>query len=183
MLRSVQASDDQGGWTVSFAFWFCLLVSVVLFAIVSLSPKMLTYVQLRNQIYKNQVQLVALEENVRYLAKVKDALENDPKFAQELARVEFNAERPGDEVIPVAPELSLSAHRVTRQETATTPDSAQLVPWYTSLLQKISQQREIKQWLLISAAVMTVFAFTFLHEPEKQVVKRRNERKLAKKLV
>ncbi len=155
----------------SLAFWFCLLVAAGLFAIVVLSPKLLTYIELKNEFYANQVRLVALEEQVGYLEKVSDALRNDPEFAKELARVEFGAARPGDERIQVDPSLSLDGS----SEEAQQPMPAQPILWPTGPLELLVHHPKIRIGALAAAAVITLLAFTFL--PERSSESAPQERK------
>jgi hypothetical protein len=159
--------DDSGqmtreslrAWIVSPAFWLCLVLAAVLYATVALAPKLLTHLLLKHEYYAHQVRLVTLERKAQYLGKVVHALEHDPDFAAELARIDFAAARPGDERIPVDPSLSLEA----RTEPALSTSAAKL-PWYTPLVRRLATERRLRTATLAFAALLLVAAFTFLNE-------------------
>jgi len=121
---------------------------------------MMVWLRTRGDYVANQVQLVRLEEQVHYLKRVADALENDPDFASEMARVEFNAYEPGDERIPVDASLSLSS----RTAPATIERPAVALPWYAPIVDRLANHQRLRSILLGLAAVLLIFAFTFLHE-------------------
>ena len=98
---STSRPETISGMAISLAFWLCLLLSAVLFAIVALSPKLFIYLQLRSQFDANQSRLVSLERQADQLQRVVHAIGNDKEFASELTRIEFDAVRPDEEVIPV----------------------------------------------------------------------------------
>lgn len=151
-----------GSWIVAFLFWGTVLISAGLYAAVALSPKLLVYLHLRDEHYRTQVELLTLEHRVLYLKQVMHALENDPEFAAEQARVELGVERPGDERIAVDESLHF------------TPDSqfdpsvfkASILPWYTSLVEVFATDQKTRRGLLVAAACLSLFAFTFLQESQ-----------------
>ena len=134
-------SDSKFGWIVSLAFWLVLFGAVGIYASVSLSPKLLTYLELHNEYYVNQVRLVRIEKQVDNLSRVVVALENDPNFAAELARIDFDAERPGDERIPVDAELSLDG----RPANASLAVPAASLPWYGPLLEVLANSHRFRR--------------------------------------
>jgi hypothetical protein len=221
-----QTDEPRHGWILSLAFWLCLLLAGGLYAAVALSPKILAHLHLKQKFYENQIRLVTLERQVQYLGKVVVALENEPDFAAELLRVDFDASRPGDERIAVDRSLSLGAptadastktwtkspadtadaskketggdrqsddadrlpaklsplasiaesNRSTADDDRFPNDSSPEVlhaslataamPWYGSLLQPFAHSATLRLMLLIAAALLTVLAFAFLHEPQ-----------------
>jgi hypothetical protein len=92
----------------ALAFWCSLFLAAGLFAVLALAPKVRTYRGLAREYDRLHGRLVLTERRTESLAKVADALENDPQFAAELSRVDFDAPR-GEEHIPVGPQLSLAA--------------------------------------------------------------------------
>jgi len=152
----------NGSWVVAALFWIALLIAGGMYAAVALSPKLLAYLNLRNDHYRTQVKLVTLERRVTYLKRVMQALENDPEFAAEQARVELGAERPGDERIEVDSRWHFS------------PDSdfdpsafrKSILPWYTPILKVVATNEPMRRGLLIAAACLSVFAFTFFQESQ-----------------
>jgi cell division protein FtsB len=145
----------------NLAFWICLIAAAGIYAAVALSPKTLAYVRLQNQCFANQVHLVSLERQVQYLGRVAAALKSEPEFAAELARVEFDAVRPGDERIPVDRRLSINA---PVREPAPYASSLQ-TSWTESLLEPFAHDRSVRVALLAIAGAMVLTAFTFLIEP------------------
>jgi cell division protein FtsB len=148
------------GTCVSFAFWTCLLVSVACFAAVALAPKYVQWARLNEQYTANQRRLAEFERQTLQLKKVADALENDPAFAEELARVEFDAVRPGEEVLPVESALQLDpqASLQGRDRTKFPADS-----WMPAAV-VLAQEQDVRAALLLAAAVLAVVAFTWLHD-------------------
>ena len=145
---------------ISVGFWLSLLVAAALYGSVALAPRLLIWMRLRSDFYSNQVQLVELDRQVEYLEQVADALENDPDFATELARVDLGAARPGDERIPVDDNLSLAPN-------AAAPAAPRQVPadaWYMFLVETCATDHQVRLTLLGTAALTVVLAFGFLHE-------------------
>ncbi len=152
------------GWAATLTFWGCLLIAAAMYAAVSLAPKMLTWATLKREQYEHQVKLVTLERQVTYLRRVVDAMENDPEFASQLARIDFDAARPGDERITVDPQLSLDAREIPVLVDATPRHVSLLIP----LLRQLTDRPELRRALLAASAALAIFAFTFLHDPGSQ---------------
>jgi hypothetical protein len=98
------------------------------------------------------------------LKEVVAALEKDPAFAEELARAEFDAIRPGEEVLPVAPELRLDPQRARPDAH---PTSRRLPSWLPAIA-VLAQDHGLRSGLLAAAATLIIIAFTFLHEPVRR---------------
>lgn len=142
----------------SLLFWTSLIVAATLYAVVALSPRLLTSLDLGREFYLNQVKLVSLEGEVEELERVRQALQNDPKFAAELARIELGVSTPGDEQILVEESLRLGAQKSRDKEII-----AQLLPpWYALYLEQLTSEPRERRILLSIAAGLTLFAFTFL---------------------
>lgn len=157
----LQAPVANSRLLVGLLFWFTLLAAAALYGIVALAPKYLSFLEARREFRANQTQLVALQQQSRYLERTVTALESDPQFAAELARVDFNAVGPGEEKIPVDPHLSLDG----RAEPALRVPTPRL-PWYAPLVTLVAENERLRRNLLIAAAAIVLFAFTFLHESE-----------------
>jgi hypothetical protein len=158
--NSTSNKEPRFTWSVSLSFWFTQLFATTIYASVTLAPKMMVWLRIRGDYVANQIQLVRLEEQVHYLARVADALENDPDFASEMARAEFNAYEPGAERIPVDDSLSLSS----RTAPATIARPTVVLPWYASIVERMATRQSLRMVLLGLSAVLVIFAFTFLHE-------------------
>ncbi len=153
------ATTVRHDWIASLAFWCCLIVAAVLFAAVALGPKLVTSIELRKEYLDNQAKLVAMENRAQYLDKVADALESDPQFAAEVARIDFDAARPGDERIAVDKSLSLSAPHYEPPPT----NISQELPWYAPYAKFLAGNSATRPLMAIVAAALVVVAFTFLH--------------------
>jgi hypothetical protein len=147
---------------VTVLFWGTILTAAALYAVVALSSKLVVYLHLRNEHYQTQVKLVTVERQVMYLKKVKHALEHDPAFAAEQARVELGAFRPGDEQIAVDESL----HFVPDPDFDPSAFKDSILPWYTSLLEVFATHRKTRRGFLIAAGLMTLFAFTLFQESQ-----------------
>lgn len=161
-LAESHSTAAESGWFVSLLFWLALFAAAALYAAVALAPKYLAYLEISREYYDNQVRLVGLQRQVAYLQKVGAALENDPQFAAELTRVEFDASRPGEERIPVERHLALDG-RVPQPPSAV---STARLPWYAPLVVLAAENRRLRRDLLIAAGAIVLVAFTFLHESE-----------------
>ena len=148
-------------WVVAILFWGMMLTAGVLYAAVALSPKLYVYLHLRDEHYRTQVKLVTLERRVMYLKKVMHALEHDPGFAAEQARVELGAARPGEERVAVDERLHFAPDHFDPKAFRES-----ILPWYTPMLQVFAGDSKTRRTLLIAAAFFSVFAFTFLQESQ-----------------
>ena len=150
--------ETFSGLVVSLAFWSCLLFAACLFGVVALSPKILTYLQLRNQFDANQQRLVALEKQAGKLQRVIEAIHTDKEFAAELTRIEFDAVRPGEEVLPVDSALELDHRDLAEPASGSEP----LKRPYEPFIQMVSSDEQLRMTLLAVSALIIVFAFTSL---------------------
>lgn len=153
------------GWATSLLFWLCLVLAATMYGGVALAPKLLSWLTLKQEHYTHQVRLVQLERKVKYLGRVVDAMENDAEFAAQLARVDFDAARPGDERIAVDSNLSLDA----RDRPAAAPVLPRTASLLVPLLRQVTDRPELRRALLTIAAALILFAFTFLQEPTIEV--------------
>ncbi|HTN00652.1 MAG TPA: septum formation initiator family protein [Planctomycetaceae bacterium] len=149
-----------GGLAISLAFWMALVVAALLFATVNLSPRLATLLKLRDEHYANQIRLVALEKQARQLERVVEALEHDPAFAAEMARLEFDALRPGEEVISVDRKLALDARHAATFEAERPATRA----WYLPAVELVATSQDLRNSLLLTAAVLVIVSFTWLQE-------------------
>jgi cell division protein FtsB len=150
---------------VSFAFWVCLLVSAGCFAAVALAPKCVQWQRLNEQFAANQHRLVTVENQTLQLREVVAALNEDPLFAEELARVEFDAFQPGEEMIPVDrrlrldPQASLASLARPKLET----------PVWQPLVIVLAGDRNVRTALLLAAAVLVIVSFTWLQDASESL--------------
>lgn len=165
MTTRQQQNQESGiSWMISLTFWILLFLAASLFAAVVLSPRYLSYLELRNEYLSNQVQLVTLENQVEYLKQIAHSLEHDPEFRSEVARVDFDAVRPGEERITVDPDLALNLPQWNPQRKIPVTSRA----WYVPMLSVLSENQKVRSSILLTAAVIVVVSFTFLHESQSQ---------------
>lgn len=153
---------------VSVLFWSSLFLAGTLYAAVALSPKVLAWKTLQRERYNHQVRLVTLEWQTRYLKRVVQAFETDPEFAAEQARIDFDANRPGEERIAVDPSLSLDS----RQFEPVFPQQNVSSQWYLIGFDAIASSRQLQRSMLTAAALITILAFTFFQESQIEGLKK-----------
>ncbi len=160
--ESATEKPVKASWVVAILFWGLMLMAGGLYAAVALSPKLAVYLRLKDDHYQTQVKLVTLERRVMYLKKVMHAFEHDPDFAAEQARVELGVERPGEERIA----LDRSLHFTPDADFDPSVFKKSILPWYMPMIDVLAGDRKIRRGLLIAAALMSLFAFTFLQESQ-----------------
>lgn len=159
-----QNEESRFGWLISLTFWILLFIAASLFAAVVLAPRYLSYLNLQNEYYANQVQLVSLENQVEYLREIAHSLEHDPEFRSEVARVDFDAVRPGEERIAVDPDLALDVPQWDPDKKIPVTNRS----WYVPMLGVLSENQKIRSSILLTAGVILVLSFTFLHESQSR---------------
>jgi cell division protein FtsB len=158
MPDSNEQADTHFSWTISMAFWLALLAAIGMYALVALSPKVLTYIQLRQDYQSKQRRLVSIEHEVEDLGQVVDSLTSDPEFVRKLASVEFGARRPGEERIPLDEHLQLSI----RDNDPVFETPADSLPWYGSVVAPFATSQQLRGTMLLAAATILIGAFMFL---------------------
>lgn len=160
MSSLASRTGPLSGVATSLLFWLTLLVAAGLFAAVSLSPKIASYLALCDEYRTQQEELVELERQHAELERVIAALKDDPQFAAELARLEFDAVRPGEEILSVDSSLSL-----TPNARAPLPKPRPVVrsPW-RPWVGVLASAQPLRKTLLLVAAGLVLFAFGWLRE-------------------
>jgi hypothetical protein len=156
-----QRTNMEQSWVPSVAFWLCLFVAAALFAIPFLAPKLLTHARLSSRFDDNQARLVTLSEHCEQLKIVQDALQSDPGFQAELARIEFDAVNPAEQRLPVGNGLTLNA--IAAAPLPAPPGNT--LAWYAPLLEFLTENRSYTHCMLAFAAVLVVYGFVGLHRP------------------
>tara|TARA_R110002095_G_scaffold121566_1_gene105759 strand:+ start:9437 stop:10036 length:600 start_codon:yes stop_codon:yes gene_type:complete len=159
-----QNEESRYAWIISMTFWIFLFIAASMFAAVVLAPRYLSYLKLRNEYLANQVQLVSLENQVEYLKQIAHSLEHDPEFRSEVARVDFDAVCPGEERISVDPDLALDVPQWNPNHKIPVINRS----WYQPMLSVLSDNQKIRSSILLTAAVIVVLSFTFLHESQSR---------------
>jgi cell division protein FtsB len=144
---------------VSLFFWTLLLLAAACLAAVMLAPRLLQRDRLQAKYAVQQLQLVSLEQQTERLAMMRHALEHDPQFAAEVARLDLEAVRHGEEVITVDP----SSRLLPRSSLPTLMQPVVPSSRWTAWLVVLSENRLARRSLLVAAAVLVVVAFTWVH--------------------
>jgi hypothetical protein len=156
--------ETISGLLMSLLFWFSLLLATVLFGVVGLSPKLLEHARLQGQFQINQFQLVQAERQNERLQRVVDAIRNDKDFAAEMTRVEFDAVRPDEEIIPVDSELRL----VSRDLAPSRVQPVAPQPWYRPMIVPFVENDSLRMSLLATAAALVIVSFTWFQPATRQ---------------
>lgn len=151
------ANETVSGLIVSLLFWACLLLAASLFASVALAPKLAETLRLQDLYTVNQLKLVSVERQNEQLQRVVEAIQHDKDFATEMTRIEFDAVRSDEEIIPVAADLKLETRGIE------TPRTQPVVPraWYRPWLTLLTENDSLRSSLLGTAAVLVVVSFTW----------------------
>lgn len=151
-------------WFVSFLFWGQLMVAGILYGSVAIAPKLLTYVELDDEYVTGQTELVQLERQVFELRKITESLEKDRSLLEELARIDLDASRPGEKLIPLQDNLTLQS-RITRPFNAAAQSTEQ---WYSPFLSAFALNHQLRTTSLLVAAVLVLVAFTFFQPSQAE---------------
>ena len=151
-------------WFVSFLFWGQLLVAGMLYGSVAMAPRLSACVNLNDEFITGQAELVRLERQVHELRKITESLERDPALLEELARIDLDATRPGEEQIPLRDDLTLKS-RVAKAQTT---ESSSTDWWYSPFLAAFASDYQLRTMSLLVAAGLVLVAFTFF-QPSQAV--------------
>ncbi len=145
-------------WAVSLAFWITLLLASLMYGSVALTPRLAAWMENRHDFINNAHQLQALEAEVDYLERVREALESDPAFVRRLASAAI-AEDIGDaEVIPVSGTLIFGSSDQIQQRLPEVEE-----PLGADFVRRFASDRNLRSILLTSSTLLVVFAFTVLN--------------------
>ncbi len=159
-------AEPPHAWIRALAAWLLLCVALGMYGVVALAPRLLSYARLQQQSQTHQLRLVAIEEQVRRLDRIAEALESDPEFAAAYARQTFAVVRPGEQRIPVPAELSLELAADSTELDLPPPE----MPWYTSLIERIALNQRLSTILLSIAAVLAITSFVWPAVAESEPV-------------
>jgi cell division protein FtsB len=92
---------------LSIGFWLCLFCGLGLFAAAFLAPRLVARDRLSQELVASSQRLQEAEQRYRQMQRTIEALRTDPEFASELARVQLDAVRSGEEVLRVPAGMGL----------------------------------------------------------------------------
>lgn len=151
------APETITGLMISLLFWLSLVAATVLFAAVALSPKLIERLRLQDQYHVHQFQLVQIEQQNEQLERVLLAIRQDKDFAEEMTRIEFDAVRRDEEIIPVESGLRLSPRDLSVPHSPAVGVRA----WYRPLLVPFAENDSLRGRMLGAAAALVVVSFTW----------------------
>ncbi|HID24756.1 MAG TPA: hypothetical protein EYP14_20475 [Planctomycetaceae bacterium] len=135
---------------------------MALYAAVVLAPKAWVWLNLSAAYRTNVEQLTALQQRIKFLEQVAEALQTDPEFAAEFARLDLAARSPEEERIAVEGHLAWDTRRAEMLPEVPPPS----LPWYAPLVRLIAFSRSVRTVILLAAAGVMLLSFTFLHESQ-----------------
>lgn len=148
-------ADEPQRSSVAPLFWLCLLVSAALYAPCALASRVVAWAELQQKHDRNQAELIGVQQQVQHLQRVADALEADPAFAAQLARVELGAAPAGTRVISLPPELANDPRDPPPAPAITPPRT----PWYLPPMQRVAADGALRRNMLLTAAGVFLFGF------------------------
>ena len=140
-------------WAVSLAFWITLLIAALMYGSVALAPRLFAWIEIRHDFLSNAHQLQALETEVDYLERVRDALASDPEFVRRMAAASIAEDVGEAEVIPVSGSLIFGSADQLQERM---PEIQ--TPTGTALVQRFASDRHLRSVLLVSAGLLVVCA-------------------------
>lgn len=165
-----ELSPVAGSLLISLAFWFSLILASMLYAGVSLSPKLAEWLAVRDQHQANGLMLQTLEREADQLERLILAARQDPQFAAQLSRDGYGRRIASeDTTVPDAPKTSLSGPAFPNPaflnaEGATEPSQGSIHPQYRRVIQQLAGDELLRRWLLYISATITILAFTLLND-------------------
>ena len=152
------AAPAVGSFFMSVAFWFTLLTAALMYAAVSLSPKLADWMNVRQQHAANAMRLQEMEDEADYLERVASALKNDPEFAQRLVQATQSGNAQHN-ALPVSDPATFGGTN------AAAPALNPLVrPAVAEIVVHLATHRRHRTYLISSAAGLTILAFTLMND-------------------
>jgi cell division protein FtsB len=147
---------------LSIGFWLCLFSGLGLFAVSFLAPRVVARERLVRDLAASSQRLNSAEQRYRQMQRTIEALRTDPEFASELARVQLDAVRTGEEVLRVPAGMglqltdSLPAHAPV-SSAADVPESGdrRLV----DLAAYVDSRPQLRWLLVLLAGVLVLLGF------------------------
>ena len=160
--QPIQVSQAAGSLLMSLAFWITLVVAALMYAGVSLSPKLADWMQARQQLTSNAYRLQQLENEADYLERIAGALKKDPQFAERLVQL---SQSPASDAALQDSQMIAAQLRPETKSDAKKSDNGWLAnPRVHSAVIRLASDLDLRRWLLIASAASTVFAFTLFND-------------------
>jgi hypothetical protein len=155
----VQVPQSVGSFFLSVSFWLTLTVAGIMYAAVSLSPKLAAWINVRQQYVTNATRLTQLEDEVDYLERVAEALKTDPEFAKRMIRANQSPGTQESEFIPVSKGLLFGGAETKQYKV---PEVVR--PAFAKVVFHLASHEQHRTWLLVGSAGLTLLAFALLND-------------------
>ena len=164
MSRQQEQSLLEFDWIVSFLFWICLFAAGLIFGALVLSPKLEVYWGLEAERDRNAERLESLEQEVTYLGDVVTALQHDPTFQAELARIDLRPATPVGNEPTLDLHLSIASPRQHGEELVDELSAEPSEGWLARKNRSLVEDQILRNKLYLILAGMILFAFVFLQD-------------------
>lgn len=143
-----------GAALVSLAFWVTLIVAGCLYAAVALSPKLADWIRVRQMFVANAARLDQLEQQADRSEQLLAAVQRDTRVAVNIAELDSRIRAEAQAAVPETADAGVE------------PRSAGLLlrSGVVQVVEQLAGDLPLRRRLLIMSGVLTLFAFTFLHE-------------------
>lgn len=168
------AESSAGSLLVSLSFWCTLTAASLMYAAVSLSPKLEEWLTARDQYATNAHRLQVLENEVDDLERVVTAMKKDPEFARRMSEqiqllpgsvAQSSFQNSPHQTTDASTHISAGTHgNEVRLPSASLP--RELRRWILDL----ATDPKLRTWMLATSAGLTLLAFTLLNESGKAIV-------------
>lgn len=158
--NSLGPLSPTGSLLVSLMFWGSLGSAAVLYALLTLSPRLLEAEALRLRQARNQAELCSLAEETAHLTNVARALQSDPDFVARVAASELQALPSGGTHLPVSPSLGYDARVPQAGVSAPLPAPR----WYTPALVHLARSGDVRTRCGAACVGLVAFAFFCCHD-------------------
>ena len=150
--------DGAAGLVLSLAFWLSLIVAAGLFAMGTLSPKVVAGWRHAGELERQMARVSALAEQVERLENEAHALESDPDYLAARARQDLGLKPEGTRLIKVLGDAPLAATVEEAVDPAEPPAAS--LKW----VERVAGDSLLRARMLTIAAALVLFGFAFLHE-------------------
>lgn len=145
---------------ISVAFWLTLGLATVMFAPLTLAPRIVERARLHQRYLENQLEEARLKREAGHFTAVAAALATDPDFVARVAGMELDSVPAGAMTIQVEDRLGYDA-RVPQQVARVERPP---LPWYVSFFESLAEPSALRTHWVIATFGLVMVAFLFLND-------------------
>jgi hypothetical protein len=134
--------------------WSSILLAGLVYAVLTLAPRIVVRDELIRQQSASAVRLEQLHEQTRQMDEIVAAIESDPKILDELARSEWRVETDAEETIAVDSTLQTNLFSLERQPRVEVAKPPAYVVW----LQAVGSDESLRGKLMLAAIALCLVA-------------------------